>query len=408
MEPLVTATINHRTLSVLKAVTMCGPILQNNLGLLVFLLPLTIVTVPALGVADGQEVGSKVNETKGRLGGYKILPVPIIITEPAIGEGLGVAIALFHPIKAGSGSVPRATTPTSIGQMDNDRSAPPVATGVFGAYTNSGTWAAGIGHTNNWREDRIRYTAALVATEINSEVYVLGRPLKYTLEGGLIYQDAKFRLSDSNYFLGMSFSYLDAKSTFGAGSHDARSSQLFRKDSKNVGLAVRGSYDSRDNTTNPYKGQLVDLSLWRYDDVVGGDHNYWSTKLKALSFHHFHNKFTLGLRLDVSAVDGQPPFYGYPWVNLRGIPAMRYQDERAGAIEMEGRYQLAQKWEVLGFTGLGFTDGDNRIYDNPSDIYNVGMGARYKLLEQHNLWVGLDVARGPEEWNWYIQVGHSW
>lgn len=104
----------------------------------------------------------------------------------------------------------------------------------------------------------------------------------------------------------MSFSYLDAKSTFGFGSHDAHSSQLFRKDSKNVGLAVRGSYDSRDNTTNPYKGQLVDLSLWRYDDVVGGDHNYLSTKLKALSFHHFHNKFTLGLRLDVSAVDGQP------------------------------------------------------------------------------------------------------
>jgi len=384
------------------------PILRNSLGLLVFLPSLICISVPAPGAenVDVQEMKSEPKEKKSRLGGYKILPIPIIITEPAIGEGLGVAITVFHPVKGGS--VPRATTPTSIGQMDNERSAPPVATAVFGAYTNSDTRAAGVAHTNNWREDHIRYTGALAATIINSEFYVLDQPIKYTLDGRLIYQDLNFRLADSDYFLGFSFSYLDTENTFGSDSLAAKPPPTFHKDSKNVGLAVRGSYDSRDNTMNPYRGQLVDLSLWRYDDAIGSDHDYWSTKLKALSFHHFHDKFTLGLRLDVSAVDGQPPFYGYPWVKLRGIPAMRYQDERAGAIEMEGRYQLAQKWEVLGFAGLGFTDGNKRIFENPSDIYNVGMGTRYELFAEQNVWVGVDVARGPEEWNWYIQVGHSW
>jgi len=24
------------------------------------------------------------------------------------------------------------------------------------------------------------------------------------------------------------------------------------------------------------------------------------------------------------------------------------------------------------------------------------------------VWVGVDIARGPEDWNYYIQVGHPW
>jgi len=25
-----------------------------------------------------------------------------------------------------------------------------------------------------------------------------------------------------------------------------------------------------------------------------------------------------------------------------------------------------------------------------------------------NVWVGIDTARGPEEYNWYIQIGRAW
>jgi hypothetical protein len=345
---------------------------------------------------------------KDRLGGYKILPIPIFITEPAIGKGLGAAIALFHPVKDGSASMPQATTPSSIGHMDDDREAPPVVSGVFGAYTSSKTWAAGVGHMNNWREDHIRYAGALASARINSKFYLLGLPLKFTLDGKFIYQDIKFRIKDSDIFLGMSLSYLDAKNEFSLDSSGDPPAPAFDSDFRDVGLAATGSYDSRDNTMNPNTGQLVNLSLWRYDEAIGGNYDYWSVKLKALSFHHFHDRFTLGLRLEVATVSGQPPFYGYPWVKLRGIPAMRYQDELAGAVEVEGRFQLAQKWEVLGFAGKGFTSGNIPLFDNPGNIHNFGAGARYKVIEAHNVWMGLDVAKGNEDWNWYIQVGHPW
>lgn len=351
----------------------------------------------------------KLEEENAELNNYKILPIPIIITEPAIGNGLGIALALFHPVKGGLGITPRATTPTSIAQIEKDRQAPPpVVTGVFGAYTSSKSKAVGIGHMNNWLEDHIRYKGALATAKINSTFYAGGLPVDYTLEGDLIYQDVKFRMADSSYFLGMSLSYLDATNTHSSNLLDDLPSVILESDIRNVGLAATGSYDTRDNTMNPNSGQLVDLSLWRYDDILGGNYTYWSMGLDALSFHRLHERYTLGFRLNVSAVDGKPPFYGYPWVKLRGIPAMRYQDEIAGAVEVELRYLVAPKWDVMGFAGLGFTEGDKLIFDNPVNIYSFGVGVRRKVIEKQNVWVGLDVARGPEEWNSYIQVGHAW
>ena len=60
------------------------------------------------------------------------------------------------------------------------------------------------------------------------------------------------------------------------------------------------------------------------------------------------------------------------------------------------------------FGGVGFTSDAYPIFENPDSIYNFGVGGRYNIFEAHNVWVGLDIARGPEDWNWYVQVGHPW
>lgn len=339
---------------------------------------------------------------------FRLLPIPIFITEPAIGEGLGVALALFHPVKSGKSDETRLATLESMVDSAAPRKAPPVVTGVAGAYTNSESWFGGVGHSNNWRNDSIRYTGLLAAAKINSSIYVFGLPVDFSMEASFIYQDMKFRVADSNFMLGFAASYLDADNAFGIGLPDEQDDGRFSADFQNVGVALKASYETRDNTMNPRTGQLVDLSIWRYDESIGGDYNYWSGSLKALSFHSFAEKFTLGLRLDVSTVDGRVPFFAVPFVKLRGVPALRYQNKIAGAAEVEARYLVRPKWEVSAFGGLGYTSDDFPIYENPDSIYNFGFGARYNIFEAHNVWVGVDIARGPEDWNYYIQVGHPW
>jgi hypothetical protein len=158
----------------------------------------------------------------------------------------------------------------------------------------------------------------------------------------------------------------------------------------------------------PGRGQLFDLAVWRYDEAIGGDYDYWNVKLKLLSFHKLHQKFVLGLRLEYSTIDGRAPFFAIPWVSLRGIPALRYQGDRVLVGEIEGRYNFTPKWAMVAFAGSGSVASDVPVIDTEQSIYSYGLGGRYKIFEAQNIWVGLDIARGPEETNWYIQVGHPW
>ena len=116
----------------------------------------------------------------------------------------------------------------------------------------------------------------------------------------------------------------------------------------------------------------------------------------------------LGWRIDGSVAAGDYPFYAAPYVKLRGIPALRYQGKSAGAVEIELRYQFAKRWAVLGFTGEGWTDERNLADQTANEIDAYGFGVRWHALPTKNVWVGMDLARGPEEDAFYIQMVHPW
>lgn len=357
---------------------------------------------------DAGEGENAAAETAAEAGRYRLLPIPVFITEPAIGEGLGVALALFHPVKQGKVSSAPVATPESIHGMSESREAPPVVTAVVGAYTNNDTWFAGAGHFNNWRSDSIRYAGGLARARVNSQIYLANLPFRFSMDAGMIFQELKFRLGQSDFMIGGGLLWMDAENRFGLRPPGDGEDDRFRLEFRNVGLELKLNYETRDNTMNPTSGQLAELALWRYDQSFGGDYDYWSWKAKALSFHPLSDQWTLGLRFNVSGVDGSLPFFAFPFVKLRGVPALRYQDKVAGAVEAEARYLLAPRWEVSAFGGLGFTSDRIALYENPGSIYNFGVGGRYKVFEAHNVWMGIDIARGPEDWNWYIQVGHPW
>lgn len=99
------------------------------------------------------------------------------------------------------------------------------------------------------------------------------------------------------------------------------------------------------------------------------------------------------------------PFYAEPFVPLRGIPALRFQGD---VVEAEARYQLASRWTVLVFAGAGFVDDTLAGVESDQNISAWGIGTRFLALPEKNVWVGLDLARGPEEDAYYIQLTHPW
>jgi hypothetical protein len=344
------------------------------------------------------------DEAKSRWG--KLLPLPIFITEPAIGEGLGATLIYFH--REDETDKPRVSTAREIGKTSQRSKPPPTATGIFGFYTNNDSAALGIGHSNSFDEDNWRLLAASAEARINSQLYLDDAPFDFRLEGNLLYAQLKRRLGDSNAFVGASLSYLDAKTRFFTGVPEIDDLDLLQSGFVDLGMALSLFYDTRDNTILPVDGYLAELAGWRHADGAGADFDYSETKLKGLYYLDIADTWVVGLRLEMAQASGDVPFYAAPYVKLRGIPALRYQGKAAGAVEIEVRRQFGDRWVGSVFTGSGKVNSGFTFGDTDDDIVSAGIGARYLVFPQQDAWVGLDLARGPEDTAWYIQMGSSW
>jgi len=331
--------------------------------------------------------------------GFLILP--IFITEPAVGQGLGLALVYFHEQKESR----KATTARNFGQTGRRTKPPPTATGVFAFKTNEDSEGVGIGHTRTFADDTYRFTGAAMDALINTKIYLGDQPFKFSLQGNAVYAALKRRLADSNVFAGLSNSIVAADVDFNIESEDPGLRDFSFTD---VGVAASIVYDAIDDSMLPNSGQLVDLSVWRYDGAFGGDFDYWKTKLDAKSYHQLSTRFVLAFRFDVATADGDVPFFAEPFVSLRGIPALRYQGESAGALEVSGRLNISEKIAAFAFAGTGFANARPPAVDTQDDIRTVGFGFRYQVLREQNAWIGIDAAQGPEETYYYLQIGQGW
>jgi hypothetical protein len=347
---------------------------------------------------------TEAQEDESRRG--RFLALPIFVTEPAVGEGLGVGLVYFH-----GGPNPdqtRVSTARQIGKTGRRQKPPPTATGVFGLYTSNETAGAGIGHSRTLNEDRYRLTGAAAEARINATYYLGDLPFDFSVAGELLYGVFKRRVADSNWFIGLSASIVNADAEFDIDFFDPRDFGLLNFSFTDVGMAGTAIYDSRDDSMMPSSGQLVDFTVWRYDDAIGGDFNYWTARIKANSFHELGERVVLGARFEAGTAEGSVPFYAEPYVPLRGIPALRYQGEVAGVVEVEGRFNFARRWSALAFAGLGFVAARTPEVESQDDLRAFGAGIRFLALKEQNVWVGLDIARGPEDYAWYIQMAHPW
>jgi hypothetical protein len=320
------------------------------------------------------------------------LPVPIIITEPAVGYGGGAALLFFHSSEKDEEK--RAS--------DEPLGLPPGVSAVFGSATENGTWAAGAAHFGTWKQDHIRFTGGGGYGSVNLDFYVDDRPVGFNIEGGLIYLRGEFRIPNTNLFLGAAyqFSKVDALRQSGP----PLLPDEVNREIGGVGLMVH--WDTRNSIFTPDEGQDLRVGASFNAPAFGGDSMWQQLGYKLHSYHSIRKRLTASLRFDGNAVWGDVPFYAQPFVVLRGIPAMRYQGEAAGEGEIDLRLRVWRRWSLVGFVGLGWTAGSTSGDDGPYPA--GGGGIRYLLARRLGMQVGIDVARGPEDTAFYIIVGNAW
>lgn len=329
---------------------------------------------------------------------YGFVPVVAIITEPAVGYGLGGALLFVDKNKE--------NPKPGFGR--------PNLTAVGGMGTENGTKGLFAFDSRYWLDDRVQTLTGFFDASINLDFHGIGNnppleenPVTYTIEplGGVFL--SKFRLGKSGFSAGVGYGRFSTKVSFEADAADPRLPEISRE--SNVGGALlSATYDVRDNLFTPTRGFYADLSGGVFTPGLGSDDDFQRTDLTVINYIKLNHVLTLGINGGAAFSFNDIPFYMKPFIVLRGVPLMRYQGDQAAQVEAEVRWQLWKRFSLVFFAGTGAAWNDFDRLENKTTTVAGGTGFRYEIAKKYGLHMGLDVARGEEETAIYIQFGSAW
>ena len=326
-------------------------------------------------------------------------PVPIIVTEPAVGYGGGLMLAFFQQSLA-----ERAR------QSENGaRYRPPNIYAVGGLATENGTWGAAAGGMVSFRDDRWRWRggggyAALELTYYGANDAINGG-VDYSLDGVGLVNHLLYRLRETRTWFVLRWAFLDLNSTF-VPNHEQLSPVESERRSSGVGPSIE--YDSRDTIFTPSSGWTGSLDVLFYDPAFGGDESFQTYRAHVFAYTPLFKRFVLGTRLDARTAQGGAPFYMLPYIDLRGISAAHYQEQSTAVAEGELRFNVTPRWALMGFAGVGRAWGSRDDFSDADARVAGGTGFRYLIARQLKMYSGLDFAWGPDDFAFYIQMGNAW
>lgn len=331
------------------------------------------------------------------------LPMPILITEPAVGYGAGAALLFF-----------RDSIRERAAKAEGGKLTPPDIYAVALAATENGTKFLGGGGLVTFDADRWRWRGGVARADVNLDFYGVGgdlgtgeAKLGYNVQGWVSSQQLFRRLGETNNFAVARWIWLDLESQFDAG----RPEPVLPPRSRAVrssGLGGSLEHDSRDNFFTPSRGWKGSVEAIFYSPEIGSDNRYQTYRANAFGYVPAGKKLILGGRVDARTARGDVPFYQLPFIELRGIPLARYQDESAAAAEAELRWNVPPRWAAIGFLGRGRAWGTTKSFGDADSVSSRGVGFRYLIARRLGLYTGLDIARGPEKTALYIQAGSAW
>ncbi len=329
---------------------------------------------------------------------HGFLPIPLVVTEPAVGYGGGLAGMFLRPRKAAG----------------EEGWARPDISAVGGLATANGTWAAFGADSSLWIDGRLKTLVAGGTGRANLDFYGLGAS-RSTIDEGVRYSlnfsgavlQANWKLAPkSPWSVGVRYAYANVNPTL-------RDQPVF----PNLANAIRTrisaptavlEYDSRDNVFTPTRGVYGETSYMASLEDLGATDDFQRFAQVLIGWWPVHRDVTLAARGDYMWSSAATPFFMRPFVQLRGVPAMRYQGDQMASVEVEARWQFHGRWSVVAFGGAGTTRSDTGPFTFTQNVGSGGVGFRYELARKFGLHVGVDVAHSPGTTAFYIQVGNAW
>ena len=329
------------------------------------------------------------------------LPIVLPITEPAVGYGGTLALLYFHHRK-----------------KKYQTYVPPNVSGIAGLYTSNKTWGAGAFHTHIFGENRVRTTTAFFKPDIRYKYYgnnspiLEDNPVSLNLDSWVALQKAEVRLGNSKFYAGLTYTYFKTKVSFDTIPNRPIINEILKRlniNSTISSLKPALIYDNRDNVFTPTRGIYSKLALNYSAEWLGSSDDFSAIHTDFFAYKPVSPIIGSGWRFQGKYVLGDAPFYAYPFIDLRGIAAMRYQGNNMMLVETEWSFNVYNRWSLIGFTGGGKAFKSFNDFGSANWAYTYGAGFRYNLARVLGVNMGADFAMGDgRDFAFYVVFGSSW
>ncbi len=326
------------------------------------------------------------------------LPIPIVVTEPAIGYGGGGAGMFLRPRREAG---------------DEGWTRPDIsAVGAFA--TQNGTWGAFAGDASKWLDGRLRTLVGAAAGQFNLDFYGLGsapssldQAVRYSLQfAGAVVQVNWQLAPKSPWAIGLRYVYADVNPKPREFANLPNLADRVRVKISAPTAIVE--FDTRDNIFTPTSGIYAESSWLASREALGASDDFERFQQVLIGWYELAHDVTLGARGNYAWSSDGTPFFLRPFVQLRGVPAMRYQGDQAASVEVEARWQFFGRWSVVAFGGGGTTRTSRQTFVATQNVGSGGFGFRYELARKFGLHTGIDVAHSPGTTAVYLVVGNAW
>ncbi len=379
--------------------------MQFTKSILVSILISTSFPTMAISFFDSLDMGEYLAENA-----YGFLPVPILITEPALGYGGGVMGVFLHE------SEEQKLARKNMAEQSIDGGAKlltPAITVAGGFATENGTKAMFIGHRRLWNDDTIRYMGGAFYGDMFMNFYgtyaVSSKGFEMNMKGGGVMQKLQFRINDTPLFLGMTQTFIRPELSVTNRDRLNEVAAKWLNLTPNVsGLGLIAEYDTQNSFLYPTDGGNYVAEYNVFNGAIGSDYDFELLTLNGKQYFPITKEWNLGLKgsfKGISTAERALPPPAYPDIDIRGIARNRYQGETTAAVESQLTWQFSTRWSTSVFGGVGSaTDSVGDLF-SLENHYAYGVGFRYLIARRYGMHTGIDIAKSEEDDALYFQVG---
>lgn len=323
--------------------------------------------------------------------------IPILMYNSSLGGQVGLMASSFFNVSK------------------KDTISPASSIGATGSYFTSNSFF-GVAFSKIYlKEDNYRLKSAVGAGNINFQTYVdIPQIPNYTNNSGngtfvdyntkfmFVYLEGTKRIWN-NLFIGLRLMYSQSNTLFDTEIELSEDISLF-------GFGLANEFDNRDDVFFPTKGQNVKINTFTYLESLGSTSQYSNIEFEYNKYFKTGDKTIIMARAYGVTSFGDVPFAGKNVVgkdDLRGYSNGKFRAKQVYDLQTEVRWNFYKKWGMVGFGGVAVATDDLSGTNYSGLLPAIGLGLRFKAIKSRNINIGIDVAKGVNDWGLYFRIGEA-